>query len=646
YVMEYLENGSLASFLADGPLPAHEAVRIARSVLQALVHAHSSGILHCDLKPGNVLLDTDFEPRICDFGQSRLTHEQDPALGTLFYMAPEQAATDTIPDARWDVYALGALLYHMLVGHAPFRTPENEQEVRRHETLEQRLAAYRKVLQEGPRPVEHRRVSGVDRRLAEIIDRCLKTDPARRFRNAQEVLNALEFRERARARRPLIALGIVGPVLLLAAMLPIARRAMQSAVDTARANLTERALESDLLSANLLARNLERELIERRAELVEVAADPALREAIAQSEVSNWNDRDSLFRIMGRHHRLLSQAGRRAEEGPIDTSWFLTDVAGYQRWREPLSQETLDRNWAHRDYFHGRNTQYQRGQLPDDLQPISRPHISIAFLSQATHLYMVAISVPVWDDPSSPNRKVIGVLARTAHLGLLLDEYRENRTANRLREISLVDQRSGIVLDHPWMTEQQMARFNRRDLPRVFSRLKVQEIHAGQAAGGNPSGSPEQVRSSDPVPGRVPGASRPAEPAVGVDRTDSYQDPVGRLAEELLASEEGTIPGSRQLWQGVRDRFAHRWLAAFAPVGNTGWTAVVQEREDRAMLPVQQMRADLEKYGQAAIVAGFSLVGLLWYFVVRALNDRAVRVSLLRGRGRSAGTASVGSESS
>ncbi|HUG90758.1 MAG TPA: serine/threonine-protein kinase, partial [Planctomycetaceae bacterium] len=180
YVMEYLDNGSLAALLAEGPIPAHEAVRIAKAVLRALVHAHGSGILHCDLKPANVLLDSHFEPRICDFGQSRLSHEQNPALGTLFYMAPEQADLHAVPDARWDVYALGAILYRMLCGHPPHRTPEAEQRIRAAETLEGRLAAYRRTLERAAKPTAHRQVSGVDRRLADIVDRCLDVNPTRR----------------------------------------------------------------------------------------------------------------------------------------------------------------------------------------------------------------------------------------------------------------------------------------------------------------------------------------------------------------------------------------------------------------------------------------------------------------------------------
>src|SRR5690606_20160783 len=96
-----------------GSLPVGEAVEVFREVAVGLSHAHDKGVLHCDLKPANILLDQDLKPRLADFGQSRLSHEQRPALGTLFYMAPEQADLEAVPDASWDVYALGALLFTM-----------------------------------------------------------------------------------------------------------------------------------------------------------------------------------------------------------------------------------------------------------------------------------------------------------------------------------------------------------------------------------------------------------------------------------------------------------------------------------------------------------------------------------------------------
>ncbi len=141
YVMEYLEHGSLEDLLRrEGRLGVDQAVSLFRDVAVGLVHAHGKGVLHCDLKPANVLLDQDERPRLADFGQSRLSHEQTPALGTLFYMAPEQADLKAVPDVRWDVYALGALLYSMLTGAPPHRTDESVSEIESADNLDDRLA--------------------------------------------------------------------------------------------------------------------------------------------------------------------------------------------------------------------------------------------------------------------------------------------------------------------------------------------------------------------------------------------------------------------------------------------------------------------------------------------------------------------------
>ena len=108
YVMEFIEHGSLNDLLQSRmTVSAPEAVVFFREIAIGLAHAHGKGVLHCDLKPANILLDSDLHPRLADFGQSRLSHEQTPALGTLFYMAPEQAAGEETVDERADVFALG-----------------------------------------------------------------------------------------------------------------------------------------------------------------------------------------------------------------------------------------------------------------------------------------------------------------------------------------------------------------------------------------------------------------------------------------------------------------------------------------------------------------------------------------------------------
>jgi eukaryotic-like serine/threonine-protein kinase len=231
YVMEYLQNGSLSRLLEQGPLPVDQAVRIATAVTRALVHAHRHGILHCDVKPANVLLDGDFIPRLADFGQARLSNEQSPALGTLFFMAPEQADLDAVPDPRWDVYALGALLYQMLCGEAPYRTAENERRIKGAGSLAEKLAAYRAAVQQSPRPKRHREMRSVDARLADIIDRCLAVDPAQRFPDAAAVAEALAGRARYRSLFPALALGIVLPGLLMLALFPLALSAVKSSRD-------------------------------------------------------------------------------------------------------------------------------------------------------------------------------------------------------------------------------------------------------------------------------------------------------------------------------------------------------------------------------------------------------------------------------
>lgn len=575
YVMEYLEHGSLARHLADGALPTAEAVRIARGVLQGLVHAHGRGILHCDLKPGNVLLDDDLSPRLCDFGQSRLSHEQDPALGTLYYMAPEQADLGAMPDARWDVYALGALLYHLLTGKPPFRTPDSERTLASAHSLPERLTAYRRIVSHTSRLPDLRRQPGVDRRLADLVDRCLRLNPDERFPNAQSVLDAFDTRDRHRARRPLIALGGILPLVLMVAMFLFGLSATNDAVTTAQHNLLTRAIESDTVSARIMARGVQRELDAWEAELRQVAASPRLGQLITSSAGRDWSRRDALHEHLDTARAEATQRRAAADRQP-DASWFVVDRSGYQRWRGPSNPGTLDKRWAHRDYYHGLGREFPVAELPDDLAPISTPHLSLAFESHATGRAIVAFSVPILD----ADGQVVAILAGTRELGSLLSApyalYKPSLdaadSAAVARTIAILDLRNGRLLDHPWL-----------------------QIHVDDA--------PVVTLTKTALAGLT---------ATTVDDTttaiDDYVDPVGNQTQV----------------------FAGEWIAAFSPVGSSGWYAVVQERRDLALQPIAAMRNDVLTTWRSALTVSGLILTLTWVFVLVGLG-RSRTLSLTSG---------------
>ncbi len=128
YVMPYVEGESLREKLdREHQLPVDEAVRIATDMAEALDYAHRQGVIHRDIKPGNVLIH-DGQPVISDFGialavgvagRARLT-ETGLSLGTPHYLSPEQATGDQSVGAATDIYALGCVLYEMLVGDPPY----------------------------------------------------------------------------------------------------------------------------------------------------------------------------------------------------------------------------------------------------------------------------------------------------------------------------------------------------------------------------------------------------------------------------------------------------------------------------------------------------------------------------------------------
>src|SRR5215203_3958854 len=131
YTMPYVEGESLRARLGRGPLSISEAVSILRDISRALAYAHDHGVVHCDIKPDNVLL-SGHTAVVTDFGiakaiaaaaeapSSATLTQLGTAIGTPAYMAPEQAAGDPDTDHRADIYAFGCVAYELLAGHPPF----------------------------------------------------------------------------------------------------------------------------------------------------------------------------------------------------------------------------------------------------------------------------------------------------------------------------------------------------------------------------------------------------------------------------------------------------------------------------------------------------------------------------------------------
>jgi TolB-like protein/Tfp pilus assembly protein PilF len=202
FSMKFVEGGQLDEVTRRERMPIRRAVELIAKVARTVHYAHEHGILHRDIKPGNILLDAKGEPHLTDFGLARLvesessvTHTLD-ILGTPSYMAPEQAVgNNTAVGNATDVYGIGAVLYQLLTGHPPFAGGATYETIRLLLDTEPRQ----------PRLLNPK----IDRDLSTICLKCLEKDPKRRYSSA---LALAEDLERWLKHEPIVArhTGIIG----------------------------------------------------------------------------------------------------------------------------------------------------------------------------------------------------------------------------------------------------------------------------------------------------------------------------------------------------------------------------------------------------------------------------------------------------
>jgi serine/threonine protein kinase/tetratricopeptide (TPR) repeat protein len=202
FSMKFVEGGQLDEVANHTPISIRQAAELMAKVARTVSYAHEHGILHRDIKPGNILLDAKGEPHLTDFGLARLVESESTVtrtlevLGTPSYMAPEQAAgNNTQVTGTTDVYGLGAVLYQLLTGHPPFAGGTT------YETI-------KLLLETEPRPVRLWNPK-IDRDLSTICLKCLEKDQQRRYSSALALAEDLERwlrLEPIKARRT----GIIG----------------------------------------------------------------------------------------------------------------------------------------------------------------------------------------------------------------------------------------------------------------------------------------------------------------------------------------------------------------------------------------------------------------------------------------------------
>lgn len=230
--MTYYEGDTLKTRIESGSLDVETVLNLAIEVCDGLGRAHEAGIVHRDIKPGNIMVTERGSAKVLDFGLAKLAGETQLTktgitVGTALYMSPEQARGETV-DQRSDIWSLGVVLYETVTGTRPFRGANSS-------------AVIYSILNEEPRRIDiiNRHLP---RELADVVQRCLEKDPARRYQTAKELREVLErlldeltsdsvisvpvpaFARTEKVRRMALPAGIAAIAVILLLLTPLGQK--------------------------------------------------------------------------------------------------------------------------------------------------------------------------------------------------------------------------------------------------------------------------------------------------------------------------------------------------------------------------------------------------------------------------------------
>ena len=608
FVMELVNGVSITKYCDDNRLTPRERLELFVPVCQAIQHAHQKGIIHRDIKPSNVMVtlyDGKPVPKVIDFGVAKATEQKltertlftqyGTMVGTLEYMSPEQAEMSALGvDTRSDIYSLGVLLYELLTGSTPLSRKQIKEaafaEILRLIKEEEPQKPSTRLSESGEalasisarRHTEPAKLSKLMRgELDWVAMKTLEKDRNRRYETANglaaDVLRYLNdepvqacppsaaYRFRKFVRRNPGVAGLVSTALVLLVVLTIA------AISLARQReqqLVDASLRNNELLARYVASSVLWHLEHLSQAVLQVAEEKKLRELLLPNSNPDGR-RDFSHDIHERYNNPRNGFTGSASDPPF-ASWLFQDKNGTITGCWPENTEVVGKSFEGRDYFTGALRHAHATGRP-------AVHISRVFPSENDGRFKFAISVPVCD-----GENLLGVVAATV-----------DPTTSRLGPFRLDAAGHGlfIVLAGRGDTEPP-----RPEAPAVTHEYLILLHPAKNTHGSVPIHANAELLHAvyQPQPGDELVPSEAVED-VASRIAPNYDDP---LTE----------------WDA---NFAGRWLAGFAPVGNTELVVIVQQRYDDTVHPGLTRATDLLLWSAAVLIGGLVLTSVAWLTLQR-----------------------------